>query len=1068
MVICEEKRVFIDTYPSSERNQLPMFAENRVHQRTSGNPYPNKVVLTAQREIREPREYTLITLENEYLEIGILPELGGKIYYATDKKNGYDFFYKNNVVKPALIGMLGSWCSGGVEFNWPFHHRASTFMPVDYLIERGDNYATVWLSEHDPTNRMKGMVGVTLKDGECIFETTVKLDNTTPLRQSFLWWENAAVPVNESYEIFFPEDVNFVRFHYKRSVTTYPIANNSLYGAYNGIYYDGDTDISKHKNTRPATSYFSAESMYDYFGGYDNSKKAGVVHVADRHISPGKKMFTWAYRQLAKTWERALTDNDGQYAELMAGCYSDNQPDLTWLAPYETKSFSQRWFPIHDLGAPTIANENGALYIKDGKLFIGATRAFSSVLITVKRDGEYVFEASLDIPTYDILELCPIDNSFGTSIIIKKGKATLFSYEIKNPSSKEIPPPRSELPYFKEVKTAEELYLEALHIEQYRSPDYSAERCYLEALERDAEFTSALLALSELNLRKNNPSEALSYAERAESVLSRFNTRHESGRCYYLKGLSLLALEDFDLAYSYLYRSAWCYDYKSAALFHIGLLDIKNENYERAIYHFKESSGGSSRAVLARAFLFYAYHLSGNSESANQVLAEALSDDKLNIYAIALSSVISKDYASLTDLIKTDINELSLDICEYLAEAGLYNEIRELLNGISLYRPLTLMTSLALFFADENTSCKVLHSALTKDVGIAFPSRMYERKLLERAIALSPDSFDLHYLYGCLLYGKGLYEDGIKAFERAISIKNDYRALRALAMGYYSHRKAYREALELMKKASELSPRDEQQITFEYSYLMAKSGCAPREIIDFILSRDNDRDDITVELARAYNHNGEPDLAIKLLLGRSFVACEGGEHYIADEYMYAYYLKGKDAWLAGDFSLALSFFRLAQELPRSLGSGLWNELKLVPYKYFEAKCLDALGEHASAKEIYKSFGKYRYDYFTDMYLYTFAYYSACALRELSEKDKARALIEEKRALWLSLLSKETLGYFGTTPFFIGFIDDPERAKAIHFAYPLYLASSFLGENTDKYKALMLEDGYSLYIEDFTV
>ena len=114
MLDAKVSKILIDTYPEAAQEDLPMFAENRVHQRTSGNPYPNKVVLEAQRDVRGPREYTLITLENEYIELGILPELGGKIWYANDKKNGYGFFYKNNVVKPALIGVLCSWTSGGL------------------------------------------------------------------------------------------------------------------------------------------------------------------------------------------------------------------------------------------------------------------------------------------------------------------------------------------------------------------------------------------------------------------------------------------------------------------------------------------------------------------------------------------------------------------------------------------------------------------------------------------------------------------------------------------------------------------------------------------------------------------------------------------------------------------------------------------------------------------------------------------------------------------------------------------------------------------------------------------
>ena len=151
------KKEKITTYPETKAEELPMFAENRVHQRTSGDPFPNKVVVEAQRKLKIEKEYTVIYLSNDYIELAVLPELGGKIWYAKDKKSGYEFIYKNNVVKPALIGVLGSWTSGGMEFNWPFHHRASTFMPVDYTVERGEDYATIWISEHDPIDRMKGM-----------------------------------------------------------------------------------------------------------------------------------------------------------------------------------------------------------------------------------------------------------------------------------------------------------------------------------------------------------------------------------------------------------------------------------------------------------------------------------------------------------------------------------------------------------------------------------------------------------------------------------------------------------------------------------------------------------------------------------------------------------------------------------------------------------------------------------------------------------------------------------------------------------------------------------------------
>lgn len=133
-----------------------------------------------------------------------MPEIGGRIYSALDKTTGYDYFYKQHVIKPALIGVLGSWISGGVEFNWPFHHRASGFMPCDYKVEKLPNGAAVcFLGEHDPIDRMKSLVQIILRPDATFLETKVRLYNRTAGKRSFLWWENAAVPVNEQYQIFF-------------------------------------------------------------------------------------------------------------------------------------------------------------------------------------------------------------------------------------------------------------------------------------------------------------------------------------------------------------------------------------------------------------------------------------------------------------------------------------------------------------------------------------------------------------------------------------------------------------------------------------------------------------------------------------------------------------------------------------------------------------------------------------------------------------------------------------------------------------------------------------------------
>jgi len=164
-VSVRRETVVLPTYEPQAPDRNPMFLEKRVYQGSSGRVYP----LPFTDRIAErptPHTWEAVFLENEFLRVMILPELGGRIHRATDKTNGYDFIYHQAVIKPALVGLAGPWISGGIEFNWPQHHRPSTFMPADVHIEpHADGAATVWLSEHDPMARMKGMHGVCLHPG---------------------------------------------------------------------------------------------------------------------------------------------------------------------------------------------------------------------------------------------------------------------------------------------------------------------------------------------------------------------------------------------------------------------------------------------------------------------------------------------------------------------------------------------------------------------------------------------------------------------------------------------------------------------------------------------------------------------------------------------------------------------------------------------------------------------------------------------------------------------------------------------------------------------------------------
>src|SRR5208283_197421 len=182
--------VSIPTYQPMLADKNPLFLEKRVYQGSSGKVYPLPFTDRIE-EKKVDQSWQAIHLENRYLRLMILPQLGGRIHIARDKTNGYDFIYRQNVIKPALVGLAGPWISGGIEFNWPQHHRPATFLPTDCEIEKhADGSVTVWCGDHDPMARMKAMHGACLHPGRAILELRVRAYNRTPWVQTFLWWAN--------------------------------------------------------------------------------------------------------------------------------------------------------------------------------------------------------------------------------------------------------------------------------------------------------------------------------------------------------------------------------------------------------------------------------------------------------------------------------------------------------------------------------------------------------------------------------------------------------------------------------------------------------------------------------------------------------------------------------------------------------------------------------------------------------------------------------------------------------------------------------------------------------------
>ena len=272
-----------------------------------------------------------------------------------------------------------------------------------------------------------------------------------------------------------------------------------------------------------------------------------------------------------------------------------------------------------------------------------------------------------------------------------------------------------------------------------------------------------------------------------------------------------------------------------------------------------------------------------------------------------------------------------------------------------------------------------------------------------------------------------------------------YIPYRNLAALYYSHLGRKDEALSLIDKAIERE-KESDQLIFEKAYLMCKLGSSPDERIAFLEKNLKKRDDIYIELARAYNENGDYDKALKLLEEHTFVPCEGGEHAVAEEYMLACHGIGRTLLKEEKPKESAEYFKKALILPKNLGAGLWNECRTVAHKFYLAKCFSLMGESGKAKEIYDYILSLKIDYFSNMHLPELPYYQAEAFKACGDFLAGRALIDKYLKKWTKAKKMEDPGYFGTTPFFISYIDSPKEQREAYYSYLLGFAYEFTGDN----------------------
>lgn len=1017
----QEIKENIPTYTIEAPNPMPRFYEGKSHQGVQRRiyPYPYDDGLTTN---KQDKDYPMIHIENEFIDLAVSPQLGGRIYYANDKTNNYNYLYRNNVVKPSLIGMTGNWISGSLAWGYPHHHGPNTVESMDYKIEeKADGSKTVWINTTDRRHRMNILVGYTIYPNSSIIEMTIHPRNRTAISNSFLFWANPAVHCDSAYQVIFPPSVQYVTFHGKRDMTAWPIADSR----FNNYDFTG-MDLSWWKNTHVPSSFFSWDPREDYFGGYDHKKEAGTVWVGNHYVSPGMKYWADGNNANGLKTNEGLTDNDGRYIELMAGFYTDNQPDYSWLQPYETKSGSMIWFPVRELGGLKYANRNGAMNYKltgqSIEVRLNATSSRKNAKFVLSARGKELFTETINISPAEPRKInfqLPDDvkeDELHIALLDESNKEIVSYRPIEHhPPLYAKPEPMNALIAPEKMKSVEELYLAGLRLNQFYNASVDPMPYYMEALKRDSGDYRVNTQLGILSIKNNDWVSAEKFLRTAVDRITSNYTRPKDGEALYYLGITLRALDKMDEAYDCLYRASWSLAWHTASYYQLAEIDCQRSDFETALDHLNRSISTNTENLRALNLKAIVLSKLKYSDEAKQLLQAILDSSKIN--HMALNELYNLNLkAGNNDLVKVNLDELSAlmrdDVQSYLelateySNCGFYKEAIDLLSRLEKKKndfPM-LYYYLGYYWAQLNDQSKAIsyyRIANKMPYEYCFPFRSEEIIILRHAMQMNPGDAKAPYYLGNLLY-ELLPKQAIIEWEKSSKLDNSFYIVhRNLGLAYKEVEKDYSKALTSMKRAITCNNQD-PRLLFELDVLNDLNKVSPKEKYEFLKNNfaiAKKRSETILRMATRSVEYGKYDEALGILTNNHIIESEGARE-MQDDYLNSYTLMAMESISKLKYDKALKDIESALNYP----IGLYGRSRYAQLYYLAGVVYQKKGDMLKANDYFRKTIEVNTERDSDR---EYDYYKGMALTALNNGSEAKPMFQKM----LDSLNKEGNNFF---------------------------------------------------------
>lgn len=1012
-VTLSEENIVLPTYETKSPDKIPLFFRPEEVQLAEKHVYPYPFYDVGA-EDKKDKQYKAVILENEYLKICVTPEMGGRLYYCLDKTSNYEVVYNNRVVKPALIGTLGAWTSGGVEWNTPHHHRATSLIEVDYTTEENeDGSKTVWVGEYEKRCQTRWLVGLTLEPGRAYVKLDFKSINITPFQYPGLFFANVAVHVNDDYQFIFPPDVEMANFHYVSEFTRWPIPNQT----YQSTDYTHGEDLSWWNAAKQPVSFFVTKTSQDFMGGIDHGKNAGIALVGDHRIFKGKKLWNWGKNEVQKVWDQKLTDTDGPYAELMMGFYSDNQPDYNFVAPFETKYGTMYLYGLKGMNGIKEANKEFAinLELKDQKALIqiNATSVLENVRIVLARQGNIILEERVDISpiipyqkSVDLTENTALEDL--TLTVFSRENEELIAWQ-KQPLKNEPFPDVYHDPLDPgEYTNSQDLFFAGLKLEQFGNTNFDYMKYYEAALNLNPNDVMTNTQIGTVYLKRGEYAKAEEHLKKAVDVVTGNHKKAQDATSLYYLGVCYWKQGKIDDALEMLYRSTWDYAWTSAAYTLCAQLEGARKQWDKALDAADRAYRANTQNVEAMTAKAIALRQLGAYEEALTLARHALSVDPLCFVAMNELRLLSSEISigkTPEECLAALVSRLRLEPYNYIETTarysafGLFSDAANVLMLAAestapavnahpmIYYHLGMYLDLA---GLKDKADEMLKKATALSTDLCFPYGDESVKVLRYAIEQNPDDATACYLLGNAL-ANNQHEDAVKCWEAAIQKgREDAITHRNIAYIQANHLRKMPEALSNIMKAISLEPSEPRYFSEAHLY-MSYASLTPQQLSDFLAqygALGKDITDIQLMEIKLNIFNEKYDEALGLLKNMTYHIKEGATFNPHVYWFDAHLQKGIQQMKNGQYAEAEKTFLEGMEFPRNLEAERDGKIGIA-YYYLGINGKLA-GDKAKAESYFLKMVDYTYSQgwgagdFPEL-----SYFKALASIELG-KDKAEA------------------------------------------------------------------------------